>query len=219
MTLHWVYVINAISRTKGNFASLLLRIIFRAYTGHANLVILLLVPDRLIRTFSKIPQMRHICEMLTALPQLKIDQRWSIHSLMQVPLSLVIYRPLSTELEINVSLRYTATDIFDWSDNTIVRRRRSPVRDRAINWILKKLADGRIHMIPTAQQYYLWSLTQTERPLEYHTIDDIPKLDHWIMPNGMHQSIKVSAWTTGNIRNYWRDKENIPIQPPNAFVK
>jgi hypothetical protein len=214
LTLHWVYVLNALCPKKTNFASILLRSIFRAYTGQANLVVLPLLPDRLMRAFSKIPQMMHICKLLSALPQLKIDDGWPSHVLMQFPASLIIYRPLAVQLIVDISPGYTADDFFDWSHNTIMRRRRSPVKDRKTNSVLRELEGNKLQIIPAAQQYEIWNPNRTERPFEYHTVDDIPKLDHWIMQNGKYQSIKMSGWTTGIIRNYWRNQDAKPLPMP-----
>ncbi|KAI8583896.1 hypothetical protein K450DRAFT_220488 [Umbelopsis ramanniana AG] len=133
---------------------------------------------------------------------------------MQFPATLVIYRPLSMQPEVDISLSNTTDDFFVWSQDTIRRRSRSPAWDRRTNWVLNELENNRLQIIPAAQQRYIWNRQCIQRPFECHTVDDIPKLDHWLMQNKAYQSIKMSAWTTSNIRNYWRDQNSKPLLMP-----
>ena len=80
--------------------------------------------------------------------------------------------------------------------------------------MLRELEGNQLQVILAAQQYEIWNPNRTECPFEYHTVDDIPKLDHWIMQNGKYQSIKMSGWTTGIIQNYWRDQDAMSLPMP-----
>ncbi|KAG2180472.1 hypothetical protein INT44_003476 [Umbelopsis vinacea] len=109
---------------------------------------------------------------------------------------------------------YATNDFFVWSQDTIRRRSRSPTWDKRINWLLKELEDSKLQIVPAAQQCYIWNTKCLNHPVEWYTVDDIPKLDHWVMQFENDQSIKMSGWTTGSIRNYWRDQESRPLPLP-----
>jgi hypothetical protein len=146
---------NALQLDRQSTAALLLRSLYRAYTGHASINVWLLSPKSMRSLVSHIPQLETLTELIIRLPPFRVTAKWPTHLLMQLPLTFFYWAPLRQKPISRLPLSiYMDETVSHWQDDDILLTKPlSALRDSRVRKLVKNRRSNGLVPVPLLQYH------------------------------------------------------------------
>lgn len=202
---------NALRPETHSVAAILLRSLFRAYTGHASINAWLLAPKAMKPLLKCNPQFLTLTEVIISLLSLQLTAKWPTYLLVQLPLCIFYLAPLhpypSSKLPLSMTLDEVVTH---WQDDGILLTKpMSSIQNERARKLIKSRHSSGQTPVPLIQ-HHMDPQLEREHNKTWTTADYPPCTIGWSFSLGSGKSILVHQASTGELRQFWQT-QNDPI--------